>query len=99
MNSGVLGGFIGILIGIGGGIIGCYYSIKNTNGPKERKFMIKFVIVVAVIVTALLGVVFSVGYPAAFWVMAPFFGIVLPAMIYFANRKQKEIRVDESTQQ
>jgi len=36
MNTGLIGGIIGGIIGVAGGIIGTYFSIKNTNGPKER---------------------------------------------------------------
>ena len=99
MTSGIIGGLIGILLGIAGGIIGSYYAIKNTNGQKERKFMIKLTVVMTVFVTTLLVIVLSVGYPASVWVMAPFFGLVLPLVIYYGNKKQRHIREEESGQQ
>ena len=37
--GGVLGGVLGTL----GGVIGTYFSIKNTNGPKERSYMIRVI--------------------------------------------------------
>ena len=36
----VLGG-LGALIGVIGGAVGTYFSIKNTSGPKERDYMVK----------------------------------------------------------
>lgn len=41
MNPGLIVGIIGGIFGISGGVIGTYFSIKNTNGPKERSFIIK----------------------------------------------------------
>ena len=42
MNSGI---FIGIIfsvsLGVLGGAIGTYFSVKNTSGPRERAFMIR----------------------------------------------------------
>ena len=42
MNAGVIGGILGAVIGIGGGIIGTWCSIRNTRGPRERTFIIVF---------------------------------------------------------
>lgn len=41
MNTGLIGAITGVTIGCIGGIIGTYCSIKNTNGPKEKAFMVK----------------------------------------------------------
>ena len=41
MNTALIGGVVGGAIGILGGIVGTYFSIKNTTGIKERAFMIK----------------------------------------------------------
>ncbi len=92
----MIGGLAGVIIGLAGGAVGAYYSIKNTNDPKERKFMIKFTVLTAVLVALLLSVVFFIGYPGALWVMVPFFGFALPAMINLGNKKQREIRNKES---
>lgn len=99
MDAGVIGGLVGSLIGICGAVIGGYYSIRNTNGPKERKFMVRLTVIVAILVLMLLVVVFSVGNPRANWVMIPFFALVLPALIYFGNKRQRKIRAEESGHQ
>jgi hypothetical protein len=38
---GLVGGIAGGVLGVMGGIVGTYFSIKNTNGPKERAFAIR----------------------------------------------------------
>ena len=38
---GLIGGIVGGIIGVAGGLLGTYFSIKNTNGPRERAFVIK----------------------------------------------------------
>ena len=41
MNPGIVGGIVGSLVGIAGGLIGSYFSVKNTQGPRERTFVIR----------------------------------------------------------
>ncbi len=41
MNAGLIGGIVGGIIGVAGGMIGTYFSIRNTKGPKERSVMVK----------------------------------------------------------
>ena len=42
MDWGTIGGWVGTLVGGGvgllGGVIGTYFTIKNTKGPRERAF-------------------------------------------------------------
>jgi uncharacterized membrane protein YfcA len=35
---GLVGGIAGGVVDVAGGIVGTYFSIRNTNGPKERAF-------------------------------------------------------------
>ncbi len=53
---GQLGGWIGAIVGSGigvlGGLIGTYFTIKNTKGPRERAFAIKASIICWVLVIA-----------------------------------------------
>lgn len=37
----MIAGIIGCAIGVASGTVGTYFSIKNTNGPRERAFLIK----------------------------------------------------------
>jgi hypothetical protein len=43
--AGWIGGVVGCGIGVAGGIVGTYFTLKNTNGPRERAFAIKASIV------------------------------------------------------
>ena len=38
---GLVGGILGSVLGCAGGAIGTYFSVKNTNGPLERRFMVR----------------------------------------------------------
>jgi len=95
MNAGLIGGIVGSIIGIAGGIIGTYFSIKNTNGPKERAFMIKasggFWLFGIIFITLLF--VFPSPYKWFLWVP---YGILFPISIRFINKKLEQIKQDES---
>ena len=41
MDAGLAGGIIGGAFGILGGVIGTFFSLKNTQSPRERQFMIR----------------------------------------------------------
>ena len=89
--GGVLGGVLGTL----GGVIGTYFSIKNTNGPKERSFMVKFAVVGWITLIIFLVLMLLLPNPYRFLLWIPF-GIVLPLGIRYGNGKQQEIRKHES---
>ncbi|MBI4558464.1 MAG: hypothetical protein HY706_12855 [Candidatus Hydrogenedentes bacterium] len=95
MNAGWIGGIIGGMVGVAGGIIGTYFSIKNTNGPRERAFMIRMSVVVWVAVTLFLGLMFVLPNPYRFFLWIPY-GILLPLGIVYSNRRQQKIRQEES---
>lgn len=92
---GWIGGIAGGLIGLAGGIIGTYFSIKNTNGPRERSFMIRSA--VAFWVSGLIFIGLLVVLPSSYrWLMWIPYSIALPLGIIHGNRKQQEIRHEES---
>lgn len=41
MDTANIGGIIGSVLGILGGVIGTYFSIRNTNSLRERRFAIR----------------------------------------------------------
>jgi hypothetical protein len=98
MHPGVVGGIIGCLIGLVGGIIGTYCSVKNTNGSRERAFMIKFVIVCWIAGFIFLGLLFALPNPYRWYLWIPY-GILLPIGINCGNRRQKRIRQEEMRSQ
>ena len=41
MDVAWIGAIAGAVIGLAGGAVGTWFSIRNTNGPRERAFMVK----------------------------------------------------------
>ncbi|MGA2802548.1 MAG: hypothetical protein ABSE97_09320 [Verrucomicrobiota bacterium] len=95
MNLGIVGGVAGSVVGVLGGLVGTYFSIKNTKGPRERAFMVKASIVGWVFVAAfVLGMCLLPGvYKIC---LVPIYVVVLVTGIRFGNKKQAEIRLEES---
>lgn len=85
---------VGCLIGLAGGIFGTWASISNTNGPRERQFMIRACAVMWVAGIAFLTLMFLVPVPWRFLLWIPY-GILLPFGIIFGNRSQQRIRKEE----
>lgn len=91
---GLAGGIAGAVIGLMGGAIGTLFSIKNTDGPKERAFMIQLSILGWIGITTFLAVLFVLPMP---WRAAPWI-IYGPALMWFirwGNRRQARIRAEE----
>ena len=95
MNPGVIGGIVGGAVGVAGGMFGTYCSIKNTNGPRERAFMIKVSVIGWIAILVFLGLLFALPSPYRWFLWIPY-GILLPLAIVTLNRKQKKIRQEES---
>jgi uncharacterized membrane protein YfcA len=92
---GWIGGIMGGVIGLAGGAIGTYFSIKNTRGPRERWFMIKSSVVCWIGIVAFLALLFSLPNPYRWFVWIPY-GVLLPLGINYGNRLQQAIRNEES---
>ncbi len=97
MHPGLVGGIIGSVIGVAGGVFGTYFSIRNTNGPLERAFMVKCVVVTWIAVAVFLGVllILPVVYRIYLWIP---YGVLLLWSMIKLNRKQAEIRQQEEMQ-
>jgi Ca2+/Na+ antiporter len=91
--AGVLGGVLGAVIGIGGGVLGTYFSIRNTKTAAERRFVIRYgmVIWLAVLALVLLPVALSQFGLIPVWLQwalfALFFVLLVPS-VGWANRRQ-----------
>ena len=98
MNAGLIGGIIGGIIGIAGGAVGTYFSIKNTNSPKERAFMINASITfwVFIIIFIILLVVLPSPYKWFLWFP---YGILLPLSIRFMNKRLSQIKQEDAQEQ
>ena len=95
MHPGMIGGIVGSIIGVFGGLIGTYFSVKNTEGPKERLFMIKCAFIGWVVIIIFVVLLLYLPKPYNFLMWVPY-GILLPISITYVNKKQQKIREEES---
>lgn len=93
--GGWIGGIIGGLVGLAGGVVGTYYSIKNTGGPRERAFMVKAAAMFWGVSLAFFALFFLLPNPYQWLLWVPY-SILLPLGIVFGNRRQQAIRQAES---
>ena len=95
--GGWVGGILGSVIGVLGGVIGTYFTIKNTNGPRERAFTIKASILCWLFVMSFLAgmLLIPFWYNMLLWVP---YAIVLVFGIRRWNQTQFRIRQEESGQ-
>ena len=88
---GLVGGICGSVIGILGGLVGTYFSIKRTNGPEEKRFMIKAAIVCWIAIFIFLALLFLL--PSAYrWYLWIPYAILLPLGIHYLNKNQQKIK-------
>ena len=95
MDQGLFWAIVGSLIGVLGGVIGTYFSIRNTSGPRERAFMIRVAVVAWIAITAFLLGLLMVPRPFNFLLWVPY-GLALPLGIGWCNRRQQTIRAEEA---
>lgn len=96
MNAGIVGGIAGILIGLMGGIVGTWASIRNTGGPRERSFVVRACVVLWAGGIVFLALMFLLPMPWRFLLWIPY-GILLPLGIIAGNRAQQRIREEEKS--
>lgn len=95
MEPGLIGALIGSAIGVIGGAVGTYFSIKNTAGPKERTFMIRVALTAWLALLAFVAGLLA--FPKPFnWLLWVPYGIGLPFGIRWCNRRQTQIRGEEA---
>lgn len=100
--GGLSGAVLGPILGLLGGIFGAWCSIKNTRSPRERRFMIRMTVLVWLLLCGLIGVplvlMLTGIVPAWFYWMCftVFFCILIP-LIFWGNRRQQQIQVEEGT--
>lgn len=94
MNGGIVWGVTGGVIGVLGGVVGTYFSIKNTNGPRERAFMVRCGVIGWIALTGFLVLLFLLPVPYKYLLWIPY-AIVLPLAIRYVNKRQAQIREAE----
>jgi len=94
-TMGLVAGAAGGVVGVLGGVVGCCRSIKNTNGSRERAFMVRVSVLTGAGVTLFLVALFVTPFPyrAIWWLVYPF---ALARGIRVINRKQQQIRDEEA---
>jgi uncharacterized membrane protein len=90
-----VGALGGSLIGVMGGVLGTYASIKNTQGPRERAFIIRASIVCWILVGVFLAGLFLIPGWYKFLLWIPYI-FALNAGIRYWNKRQAEIRQEEA---
>ena len=94
-TGGLIGGIVGGTLGVLGGVIGTYFSIKNTNGPRERALMIRASAVAWVVVLMFLVALGLTPLRYQVWLWLPYV-LLLALAIRAGNRKHEQIRREES---
>ncbi len=95
---GLYGGIAGGVLGVLGGVVGTAASVRNTNGPRERAFVLRCAAVTWLVVTVSLAAGFLLPGPFRSLAMLPVF-LALPWAIRAANRRQDELRREEQDRQ
>jgi RNA polymerase sigma factor (sigma-70 family) len=100
--AGLSGTILGPILGLLGGILGAWCSVKNTHSPRERRFMIRMTIFVWLLLFALIGVPLTLALAGLIpkWVywscFAVFFTLLLPLIIW-GNAHQRRIQIQDGT--
>ncbi|MFO0958395.1 MAG: hypothetical protein U0800_13350 [Isosphaeraceae bacterium] len=89
----VLGIACGV-VGILGGLVGCYFSIRNTGGVRERAFMVKVSLAMVAVVSGCLALGWALRPGYSFVGLLPL--LVLGPAIAWVNRNQARIRREEA---
>jgi RNA polymerase sigma factor (sigma-70 family) len=102
MAAGLSGAILGPIFGLLGGLLGAWCSIRNTNSPRERRFVIRMTILVWLLLFALVGLPMTLALAgvisrAAFWSWATAFFVLLLPLILWGNAHQKRIQVEEGS--
>ena len=97
-NSGWMIGLVGGGLGLLGGLVGQYFSIRNTNSLRERAFMIKASVLFWIALVSFLGLMIALPNPYRHLLWIPY-GILLPLGIRTVNRLQQKIRSEDSQSQ
>ncbi len=91
MELGVMIGILGSLLGLAGGALGTYVSIKSTKGPLEKMFMLRASVIAWILLGSFLALLLVTPSPYRFFLWIPYIP-ALVLMIQSFNRQQIQIR-------
>lgn len=89
------GAILGALLGILGGAIGVYFSVRNTKGPRERAYVIRSSISCLIGVVLFLAGMLLLPSPYKRGLVVVYVVALLLAIRHW-NRRQAAIRAEES---
>ncbi|QDU49806.1 hypothetical protein [Gimesia panareensis] len=90
-----IGSIGGILLGVLGGMLGTWCSIRNTSGPRERAFMVRTAAVMWLLISFFLLLLYFLAEPWNRLIWIPY-TIALTTGIHYCNRRQQSIREAEA---
>lgn len=100
--AGFSGAVLGPILGLLGGVLGSWCGIKNTNSPRERRFMIRMTVLLWLLLFALVGlpltmVLAGMVPPWICWSCLGMFFVLLLPLIFWGNARQRRIQIEEGT--
>jgi len=96
------GAILGPIIGLIGGILGAWASVRCTNSPRERRFMIRMTILMWLLFLVLVGVPLTLALVGclpkwAYWSCFAVYLIILFPLIFWSNAHWRRIRIEDGT--
>jgi len=85
---------VGVVLGWVGGVVGTYFSIKNSAGPLQRAFMIRVSVIGWIAISAFIIAMRLLPHPFNWLLWIPYC-VALPWGIVRANRRLIQIRAEE----
>jgi hypothetical protein len=85
----------GSALGVLGGVVGTYFGVRNTKGPRERAFMLRVATVCWLAMAVFLAAMWVTPMPFRVLLWIPYAG-ALPLAIRGVNRRQEQIRREEA---
>lgn len=91
---GIIGGIAGALLGISGGLVGTYFGIRNTAGPRSKRFLIRVSIIAWIFVALFLTVLLLMpaDYKVFAWIP---YAIILALGIIYINKRLNKLTVED----
>src|SRR5437588_1720572 len=94
--AGWAGAIVGGLLGMLGGAIGTYVSVKNTGSPRERAFMIRAAVICWLGILLFLGAQYALPLPWSAMLWVAYVPLLFWAIQKW-NRQQAQIRLQQGT--
>ena len=100
--AGLSGAVLGPILGLLGGVLGSWCSIRNTHSARERRFMIRMTLLLWLLLFALVGLPLTLALAGvisrvAFWSCAAAFFVLLLPLILWSNARQRRIQIEDGT--